>query len=514
QSYNDGVYGTFPTNEYHSAKNFSPAIQVNTWNKQAMSKSGSHILIRHDAFSDSKNSLDASPLILSTEDLSAVYLNRSFPGVANVNVQMYEGKPILSFFGGPIQEDVGFGNGFVFGYDQSYREVGLLAAEDLKVGADFHEFVMTGDKTAIITAYEMIDWDLSPYLSDDDDEDAQEGKLLDCVFQEINLDTFEVLFQWRASEHIPMDLSYEPADESEYGWDFFHVTSVQKSQTGDYLVSAASMHSIYMIDGTTGAVKWTLGGKGNDFEELPYPAGRSFSNPLLTMGWQHHAQFYPGRNEKEFTVFDNHGVDINGWGCTENCSRGLHFSLDPDAKRVQLLNEYLHPVGLWSISQGSVQVLDNGNVFIGWGRNPAITEHLPGGDCVFDIQFSPWRSPKTDWKSLDNYRAYKVDWTGRPHWKPDIMGERGRSGGIRIWTSWNGATEVKEWVLLGSKKSFDINGAQKFVTRAQRDGFETSMWVEMSQQARYFRAVALDARGHILSASDIFDIKTRTVTPA
>lgn len=511
KGYNDGQFGVLPTNYYHSTEATSPKMQVNTWNKSAMSKSGSYIVLQHDKISDSKRAgkrdLNSSPLILRTKDLSAVYTNRSFPGVANVNVQTYEDKPILSFYGGPLEDGTDIGNGYIFGYDQEYREVGHLAARHLKVGVDPHEFVMTGKKTAIVTAYETIKWDLRPHGGDED------GSVLDSIFQEIDLINFKVLFEWRASEHISMDLSYKPLGDSDYGWDFFHITSVQKSQKGDYLVSGANMHSIYMIDGKTGSTKWTLGGKGNDFREIASPEGSHFSAGLLSMAWQHHAQFYPGKEEREFTVFDNHGISINGWGCTSNCSRGLHFKLDPGAKTAQLLNEYLHPAGLWSISQGSVQVLDNGNVFIGWGRNPAMTEHLPDGDCVFDVQFSPWRSPATEWKGLDSYRAYRVDWAGMPHWTPDIAADKAANGDLTAWVSWNGATEVREWVLLGSKKEMDLNGPGKVVSRAQWDGFETVLWAEKTN-VRYLRAVAIGAGGQILRASGIWDTRYNVVKPA
>lgn len=446
--------------------------------------------------------------MIRTDDLSAVYSNHSFPGVANVNVQIYDGAPFLSFYGGPLEDSTNIGNGFIFAYDQDYNEVGRLSAGHLKVGADAHEFIMTGDNTAVVTAYETIEWDLRVYGGDEN------GRVLDSIFQEIDLDTFEVLFEWRASEHFALDKSYKQLEpDATYGWDFFHITSVQKSASGNYLVSAANMHSIYMIDGNIGRVIWTLGGKGNDFEELQPAEGKHFSAPLLTMAWQHHAQFYPGRNEREFTVFDNHGISINGWGCQDNCSRGLHFELDPDARKVRLINEYLHPQGLWSVSQGSVQVLDDGNVFIGWGRNPAITEHRPDGECVFDIQFSPWRSPSVDWNGLDSYRAFKVNWEGHPRWTPDVAAQRGSSGDLTVWASWNGATEVKEWVLLSSTLEKDLTGANKVAARAARDGFETVLWVDKFDD-RYVRVVALGDKGQILRASGILDTRYGKVKPA
>lgn len=516
KAYNDAKFGIFPATHFHSIADEAPALQVNTWDRAAASKE-SHIFLQHGLPSQSSGAgelaLNSSPLILSTDDLSTVYLNRSFPGVANVAVQEYNGKPLLSFYGGLLDRDSGeVGNGWVFGYDQNYQQVGRLSAENLTVGADAHEFIMTGPRTAVVTAYQTIGWDLSAISTD---ANAANATVLDSIFQEIDLDTLDVLFQWRASEHIPMSLSAQPLDDAMFppgfGWDFFHLTSVQKSSKGDYLISGAHMHSIYEIDGATGQVKWTLGGKGNEFQEIGYPDGRHFSAPMLSMAWQHHARYYPG-NEHELTVFDNHGVSVSGWGCTKDCSRGLHFRMDAEVKKVQLLREYLHPAGLWSTSEGSVQVLQNGNVFVGWGRNPTVTEHTPDGNCVLDIQFSPWRSPSTEWQSLDSYRAFKADWTGTPtQWTPDIVAEKGSKGDLTAWVSWNGATEVEAWALLASNRANDLNGAGKVVARSERVGFETVLWAPEADQ-RYLRAVAIGSGGLILGASGVYDTMQKSVT--
>lgn len=281
------------------------------------------------------------------------------------------------------------------------------------------------------------------------------------------------------------------------------------------------MHAIYMINGTSGETIWTLGGKANDFVELPYPDGKSFSNSILSMAWQHHANFYPGSDEKEITLFDNHVIDgdlqrLGYHGCKmQECSRGVHFRIDAEGanKTVQLLQEYHHPVGLASVSQGSVQVLDNGNVFIGWGRNPSFTEHTPDGECVLDVQFSPWRERDRD-EGLDNYRAYKLDWFGMPYWKPDIAAERSRAhGDVSVWVSWNGATEVHEWALLASDSPDDLDGADKTVALVKRDGFETEFWLPRLN-ATHVRAAALNAAGDVIGSTAVVELATGRVTEA
>lgn len=67
------------------------------------------------------------------------------------------------------------------------------------------------------------------------------------------------------------------------------------------------------------------------------------------------------------SLFDNAS---DGTNTTAEHSRGMIISVDTDAKTVSLLAEYISPESLLSPSQGSTQVLDNGNVFVGWGKKP------------------------------------------------------------------------------------------------------------------------------------------------
>lgn len=254
------------------------------------------------------------------------------------------------------------------------------------------------------------------------------------------------------------------------------MTSLQ-SRDGNYLVSARHMHSIYLINGQTGAIMWTLGGKKNQFKELPVAEGINKSgNDLLTFAWQHHARFYHD-NEDEITFFDNHALTTQHQ-CKKDCSRGVHVRLnlttttttfttgtgtgtdtdtdtdtlpateDEEQPTVQLLHEYLHPQSLQAQSQGSVQALEDGSghVFVGWGRCPSFTEHTAEGEAVMDVQFSPWHSIE-DPIALDNYRAYRMDWTATPARDPDVMTQND-DGVVSVYASWNGATEVKAWAFV------------------------------------------------------------------
>ena len=51
---------------------------------------------------------------------------------------------------------------------------------------------------------------------------------------------------------------------------------------------------------------------------------------------------------------------------------------------------------------------------------------------------------------MQSYRTYKFPWIGLPRTPPKIAVS---DDGQELYMSWNGATEVAEWVVQGSKKS-------------------------------------------------------------
>lgn len=274
------------------------------------------------------------------------------------------------------------------------------------------------------------------------------------------------------------------------------------------------MHSIYLIDGQTGDIIWTLGGKKNQFREIvPEEEGRNPSGEdLLSFKWQHHARFMVD-NEDELTFFDNHGL-VTRQDCKEDCSRGVRVRLDtssnPDDRTVQMVREYLHPQSLQAQSQGSVQPLEDqsGNVFVGWGRCPTFTEHTADGEAVMDVQFSPWHT-KLNSQALDNYRAYRMDWNATPPWDPDVMAAVTDDGATTLYASWNGATEVRSWAFLASNDSSDLFSAHKVLAIVPRAGFETTLALEYP--AKFARAAAIDANWNVIGSSGIVDVAHQRV---
>ena len=219
QKYNDGDLGHRPHLEFHSSTEYSPVLQVNIWHRDAISREGSHIFLRHDGNASSPLS---SPLILDANDLSAVFLNRSFQNVFGTRVQENYGKKYLTFWEGEKGE--GIGDGYGLAYDDTYRLAYRVSAQNIKVHSDLHEFAFTKNGTAVVTGVNKIrvpgsnykGWDLPfPF----------EFEMLDGIIQEIDLETNRVIFDWHALDHVnPMD-SYEQRGQV---WDAYHLNSIEK----------------------------------------------------------------------------------------------------------------------------------------------------------------------------------------------------------------------------------------------------------------------------------------------
>jgi hypothetical protein len=191
--------------------------------------------------------------------------------------------------------------------------------------ADLHEFLLTPDGTALMTIYQKYQYDMSGWRSFDatlDPNDADPNWIWDCVLQEVSLDTRDVLFEWRASDHVSLNNTYHlvrQAGNYEDPFDWFHMNSIHKDELGNYLVSARYTHSITYVDGRTGEVIWVLGGKRNMFMDLS-------NGSAINFAWQHDArivspELFPqiytppteqtGYSTRLLSLFDNAAEDQN-----------------------------------------------------------------------------------------------------------------------------------------------------------------------------------------------------------
>lgn len=401
----------------------------------------------------------------------------------------------------------------------------------------------------MIVIFEATSFDVRPAGRDFDDVWNQ--YIWDCLIQEVDIKTGDLIFEWRASEHLDITDSFHTITDRSEGlpdrpYDPFHFNSVDKDELGNYLVSARYTHAVYYISGTTNEVIWTLGGKNNSFMDLS-------SETALNFAWQHDARFvqpdaFPetytpppakeGTTTKLLTLFDNAAEDWHYQYGPSN-ARGLLLELtyptnsvasprkedsekpantqtsarstilsNLDAAKVssingtnpaytvRLIQQYTNPSSTSrASSQGSMQLVSTNepnkdpHILLGHGINAAITEYSSNGTLLCDIHFAA----ASTWEKGDvqSYRALKFpDWVGRPHVPPDVAVH-----GHDVYVSWNGATGVHEWLLQTWEGDADDHWkAAKIVKKA---GFETKLEIPKDRRgSKFLRVTALDFNGH------------------
>jgi hypothetical protein len=403
----------------------------------------------------------AGPMI-AEQDGTLVWSHPLPSGVdaTNFQVQRYQGKPVLTWWQGRVLR-VGFGEGQDLIYDSSYHQLASVRAGN-GYHADLHEIRLTSQGTAWIDAFDPIEMNLSRVHG------AKDGVLTDSVVQEIDIKTGLVMWEWHALGHIPLRDSHNPAPSSGYPWDYVHVNSADEGRAGDVLLSARNTWALYDVDLRTGSFRWQLGGPHSTFE---LESG-------ATMYWQHDAKFEPGGL---ISVFDNGSTPP-----MEPQSRGLLLEPEPATHTVRLVKQFVNPsTRLRADAQGNLASLPGGGWLMGYGNLPNFTEYDSSGRVLLDGTLGP---------GVQDFRTFLSPWSGRPSTPPAIVAHR--SGGVvRVQTSWNGATGIASWELLGGSSP----GSLTPLASSARHGFETTLQAVTS--APYVATRALDASGRVLASS-------------
>jgi hypothetical protein len=386
--------------------------------------------------------------------------------------------------------------------------------------------LVSGGGTAIVTTYRPHQRDLTPWGLD-----GGIGWILESGFQEIDVETGVVLFGWASLDHVPPEESQVmPSSSHSSGtglssdepWDYFHINSVDKMSSGDYVISARHTSTIYRVSNLTGEIVWRIAGapRSGDYTHVD---GANFS-------FQHDARIVQdSENMTTLSVLDN-AANLPGQNTANRHTSGKILQLNHRDRTVRLLKSYPSPRSDLSSSQGNMQLLGQilpasiparlrlaGNAIICWGNLASFTEVVADtGEMALDAGF--------DTANTMLYSVYKANWTGQPLTLPALwtyslwpVDEDQQKSSIRgtnnsrvvprasktntmMWyASWNGATEIRRWRLLGS--TVGSSGPWTIVEDVQKQGFETS-----SQAVGFYGwayVEALDNKGQVLGSSNV-----------
>jgi hypothetical protein len=377
----------------------------------------------------------------------------------DLRVQRYGGRPVLTWWQGYINRGMGQGQGIIL--DTSYRQIATVKAGN-GLRADLHEFLLTSHDTAFVLAPNPVTWDLSSIHG------SKTATEFDNVVQEIDVKTGLVLFEWHSLDQVDPGESFIPPPRvGGHIHDYFHVNAVEPLADGNLLVSARNTWALYKIDGRTGDIVWRLNGKRSSFHML---RGSTFA-------WQHDPRVH---SDGTISLFDDGAAPP-----VHSQSHGIALRIDTRNRRAWLVRDYRHVPKILTGSQGNMQVLPNGDAFLGWGAAPFASEFSPHGTLLAD-----YRLPD----GAESYRAYRFPWNAQPTTPPDVAASTDGKA-TQVYMSWNGATNVASWTVLAGASA----GALSPVKTVTRGDFETATTLGGAQPS--IAVQAKDADGHVLGTS-------------
>lgn len=373
----------------------------------------------------------------------------------NLEVQKYRGYPALTWYQGGAEYIMG----------RSYRIQHIIHTANGCV-PDVHEFQITRQNTILLDCLDYVSANLTA------EGGSSNGKVEDNIIQEVDPATGHLIWSWHSLSHIPISDTYNRAPSSG-PFSYFHLNSIQQLANGNLMISARNTWALYEISRSTGNVIWELGGKHSNFS---MGQGTRFE-------WQHDAHLYTNT----LTLFDDAALPQEE---SQSSAKIMHVNLTPGHLSASLSHLYDHSPPLLAGRAGSTQMLPNGNVFIGWGSSSAFSEDTLAGKQIFTASFP---------LGVFTYRAYRFPWDAQPAtgMPPHMASNAEANGDVKVFASWNGATQVAYWRVIGGTKK---TSSTPFAT-GPRTGFQSE--VTLHSEPRFLRVQALDSSHHVLGTSTV-----------
>lgn len=220
----------------------------------------------------------------------------------------------------------------------------------------------------------------------------------------------------------------------------------------------------------------------------------SLVSNTFNFSYQHHARFIPGGihffNNANSEASESNDTQLMP---TSSTSSGMEVQLDEVNLRATLVQQFFPPTGARDHSQGSYQILPNGNRFCGLGSLNEIFERSPDGAIALSASIGQ--------KPIGSYRALKRSWTGLP--SPSELALFSYAHNVStpniFYASWNGATTVHNYQFFTSNSS---TGPFTPITTASKD-FHFETVAHSSTFGLYGFAQALDQEGNVLGQTAV-----------
>ena len=199
----------------------------------------------------------------------------------------------------------------------------------------------------------------------------------------------ELIFQWRAWDHVDVLSQQGWLDPAGVGFDFPHMNSVAVDDDGHILLSSRNNSECTKINRDTGEVLWRLGGTQSTL---------TFVNDPLDGPRNQHS--FQALGHGHYLLFDNGNLHNS-----PAVSRAVEYVVDPVARTATLVWQFRDTPDKYSYYKGNVQRLTNGNTHINWvlPEYPKAVEVDANGVKQLELTLTP---------GYDLYRSWRAPWDG------------------------------------------------------------------------------------------------------
>ncbi|KAL3952681.1 hypothetical protein ACCO45_012624 [Purpureocillium lilacinum] len=296
------------------------------------------------------------------------------------------------------------------------------------------------------------------------DRSPSAQRTYESVFQEIDLESGELLFEWRAPSRTAS------------------INSIDKGGDGDYLVagSFSGSNTVICVGRKQGQVLWQLGGSGNDFKDASGGAATRFSG-------NHLASFV--ENKASLVIIDRGPTKLSGSAGRWLDGHALEVELDLEQMVASVAEVY--PMSR-NGSIPSIQLLSNRNTLLSYDEMSSFRE-FSEGKVRCEVHFAPSklrnlnRIPGMAALAKDHdFHLSKFHWVGKPKNPPEIAVDPEEKA---VYVSWNGATSIDAWVLQSARRGNSDTWSDDI--RVPKVHFETRIPIPR-HSGPILRIVALD----------------------
>ena len=256
--------------------------------------------------------------------------------------------------------------------DENLEEVERVATTPALTVTGGHDFAIRENGNYVFMAYEPAFHDFSAYTDEDDNPYSTTQATEDSVIEEVTPAERRAFF-WNSWDHMYLN----DCRQHRFPNDYAHINSVQVVDEADIIASFRGCSQVWRIDRETKDPEWLLGRSNRsdaEWEDLGMPAPlKIVGDPHGEFCGQHSARLIPNGH---LLLFDNgnHCLSDPETGDTQRTnsefSRVVEYALDPDNGEAVFVRDHClgNDCDRFSIAQGHIHRMDNGNWLISWGR--------------------------------------------------------------------------------------------------------------------------------------------------